>query len=159
MEEEGGNSLKKTGHIGILDGVKKHHPEKKSFTLLYDKEKPVLYSYAKIVIGDKIIATDKAMWDTGATITAISHSAAEKLDTAPSDTGTSISATDKNDSDIYLATLELPGGIVFHDVEVWDVDLSDHGAEVVIGMDIISKGRLVVETVNGIPMFSFSIEQ
>lgn len=159
MEEEGEKTLKKTGYIGILDGIKKQRQEKKTFTLLYDKEKPVLYSYAKILIGDRVIATDKAMWDTGATITAISHSAAKNLDTTPSDTGTSISATDRSDSDIYLATLELPGGIVFHDVEVWDVDLSDHGAEVVIGMDIISRGRFIVETVNGIPMFSFSIEQ
>lgn len=53
----------------------------------------------------------------------------------------------------------LPGGIIFHDVEVWDVDLAFHGADVVIGMDIISQGRLVVETVHGIPMFSFEIEQ
>lgn len=152
-------ATKKEGYIGILDGVKKFRPEKKSFTLLYDKEKPVLYSYAKVVIGDKVFATDKAMWDTGATITAISHSSAKKLDAIPSESGTTVSATDKNDSDIYLATLELPGGIVFHDIEVWDVDLSDHGAEIVIGMDIISQGRLVVETVNGIPMFSFMIEQ
>jgi hypothetical protein len=51
----------------------------------------------------------------------------------------------------------LPGGITFHNVEVWDVDLSDHGTDVIIGMDIISRGKLVVETVDGIPMFSFSV--
>lgn len=64
------------------------------------------------------------MWDTGATITAISHSMAEKADAVPADSGTSFSATDRKDSDIYLATVELPGGIVFHDVEVWDIDLA-----------------------------------
>lgn len=158
--------MKKVGYTGLLNGIKRvsdHSPSekdtRKSFTLLYDPDKPILYSYAKITIGDRTIATDKAMWDTGATITVISHSTAKQFDAAPDDIGTSISATDRLDSDIYLATIELPGGIIFHDIEVWDVDLSDHGAEVIIGMDIISRGRLVVETVNGVPMFSFSIEQ
>ncbi len=116
--------MKKTGYIGTLTGVRKAKPEKKSFTLLYDRDKPILYSYAKITVGDKIIATDKAMWDTGATITAISHSLTEKADAVPDDSGTSISATDRKGSDIYLATVELPGGIIFHDVEVWDIGLA-----------------------------------
>lgn len=106
-----------------------------------------------------MFATDKAVWDTGATITIAAHKMAKEFDTEPADTGTSISATDQKDSDIYLATLELPGGIIFKDVEVWDIDLEVHNADIVIGMDIISQGRLVVETVNGIPMFSFEIEQ
>lgn len=156
----------KIGYMGVLDGIKKgergfkkEESKCKSFTLLYDSDKLILYSYAKITIGDQTIATDRAMWDTGATRTFIAHSTAEKFDTTPDEVGTSISATDRSDSDIYYATVELPGGIIFRNVEVWDVDLSDHGAEVIIGMDIISQGKLVVETVNGMPMFSFSIEQ
>lgn len=157
--------MRKIGYMGILDGIKKDscNSEKKStyksFSLSYSVDKPILYSYAKITIGDHSIVTDKAMWDTGATITVISHAVAERFNTQPHETGTSISATDCSDSDIYLATVELPGGIVFHNVEVWDVDLSDHGAEVIIGMDIISRGKLVVETVDGVPMFTFGIEQ
>lgn len=154
------------GYTGFLSGAKNEakQPEgttrkQKSFSLSYDPSKPILYSYAKVTIGDKTIITDKAMWDTGATITVISHAMANQFNQIPNETGTSISATDRNDADIYLATVELPGGIVFHDTEVWDVDLSDHGAGVVIGMDIISQGKLVVENVNGIPMFSFYIEQ
>ncbi len=154
----------KVGHVGIIVGIKdkeedpgKKHCEK-SFALSYDANDPKLYSPAKITIGEKIRQTTKALWDTGATITAISHATAEHFNAVPQDFGVSISATGRNDANIYLATIELPGGIVFHDVEVWDVDLSDHGAEVVIGMDIIARGRLVVETVNGTPMFSFSVE-
>lgn len=151
--------MRKTGYVGTFDGIKKAQKEKKSFKLLYDKEKPVLYSYAKITIGDKVFATDRAVWDTGATITIATHKIAKEFDTVPVDTGISVSATDRSDSDIYLATLELPGGIVFENVEIWDVDLEVHNADIVIGMDIISQGRLVVETVNEIPMFSFEIEQ
>lgn len=151
--------MRKTGYIGVLTGEKKTTLKKKSFRLLYDKDKPILYSYAKVTVGDKIIATDKAMWDTGATITAISHAMAEEAEAVAFDSGTSVSATDRKGSDIYLATVELPSGIIFRNVEVWDIDLTYHGADVVIGMDIISQGRLVVETVNGIPMFSFEIEQ
>lgn len=151
--------MRKTGYIGIIDGTKKAPKEKKSFRLLYDKEKPILYSYAKITIGDKVFATDKAVWDTGAMITIAAHCMAREFPVDPVETGTSISATNRSDSDIYLATLELPGGIVFENIEIWDVDLEVHNADIVIGMDIISQGRLVVEAVNGIPMFSFEIEQ
>lgn len=155
----------KIGYFGTLDKVRNqdqsdagHRHKKKSFTLSYDPDDPKLYSSAKITIRDQTIYTDKALWDTGATISAISHSTARQFDALPSESGTSISATSRSDSDIYLATVELPGGIVFHDVEMWDVDLSDHGAEVVIGMDIISRGRLTVETIHGVPTFSFDTE-
>ena len=151
--------MEKIGIITSIMGAKKPPKEKKSFRLLYDKEKPFLYSYAKITIGDIVIATDKAAWDTGATITVISHSGARMAGTKPDGTGISTSATTKRDSDIYHATIELPGGIIFRDVELWDMDLTLNGPEVLIGMDIISQGRLVVENVNGIPMFSFEIEQ
>lgn len=149
----------KVGFVASAMGIKKLPKEKKSFKLLYDKEKPFLYSYAKITIGDTVIATDKAIWDTGATITVISHSKATMAGTKPDELGTSTSATTRQASGIYHATIELPGGIIFHDMELWDMDLALNGPEVLIGMDIISQGRLVVETVNGIPMFSFEIEQ
>lgn len=110
------NKMKRTGYIGVIDGVKKAPKEKKSFRLLYDKEKPILYSYAKIAIGDKVFATDKAVWDTGVTITIAAHRMARELPADLAGTGTSISATDRSDSDIYLATLELPGGIVFENI-------------------------------------------
>lgn len=155
----------KIGYLGILDKVKNGAEPAapaadscKSFTLSYDPDDPKLYSYAKITVGDKTFITDKALWDTGATITAISYAVARELDALPSDTGISISATDRSDSDIYLATVELPGGIVFHDVELWDIDLADHGAEIVIGMDIISRGTLVIGTTDGLPTFSFRID-
>ena len=155
--------MERFGYVGIIDGMKSNikTPEKrqKSFILSYGTEKPLLYSNAKITIGNKTIETNKAIWDTGATITAISSAVSKQIGAEPVESGTTISATDRSDSNIYLATIELPGDIVLHNVEVWDISLDDYAAEVVIGMDIISKGRLVVETVNGIPMFSFSIEQ
>lgn len=154
------------GYTGILNGIKKDSDQQKtassrlkSFSLSYDLDKPLLYSYAKITIGDRTITTDRAIWDTGATITAISHKVSKQFDSVPSESGTSISATDCSDSDIYLATVELPGGIVFYNVDVWDIGLPDYAADVIIGMDIISQGTLIIETVNGVPMFSFSIEQ
>lgn len=152
----------KVGYIGSVIGIKhgettKKEPRKKAFTLQYNPDDPRLYSPARITIGGKTIETENALWDTGATIIAISHKTAGKFDEKPAEIGTGISATDKVDSAIYRGTVELPGGIVFHDVDIWDIDLSAHGADVVIGMDIISRGKLVVETVNGIPTFSFSV--
>lgn len=154
--------MERFGYVGIIDGMKSNikTPEKrqKSFILSYGTEKPLLYSNAKITIGNKTIETNKAIWDTGATITAISSAVSKRIGAMPVESGTTISATDRSDSNIYLATIELPGDIVLHNVEVWDISLDDYAAEVIIGMDIISRGRLIVETVNGVPTFSFSIE-
>jgi len=156
----------KKGYLGYLSGTKDGRKAKeetlptiKGFKLSYDKEHPCLYSAVKITVGDKVIVADKALWDTGATMTCIQHSMTKKLEGKPKESGSSISATDRRDSDIYLGTVELPGGIVFHDIGIWDIALEDLEAEVIIGMDIISRGRLVVETVDGMPMFSFTAEQ
>lgn len=153
------------GYLGMLDRPKNNtkpltasQSTKKSFSLSYDPDDLRLFSSAKVTIGDKTFFTDKAMWDTGSTITAISHATAQQYHAIPNETGTSISATDRLDADIYQATIELPGGIVFRDIDLWDISLSHLDVEIVIGMDIISQGKLLVETVNGTPMFSFSIE-
>lgn len=149
--------MKKTGYLGTLEGIK--NKKEKSFTLHYDRDDPKLYSRATITVGDKVISTDKALWDTGATMICIQHYRAKCLKDEPKETGTSVSATDRRDSDIYLGTVELPGGIIFYGVDIWDIDLANLEAEVIIGMDIISKGRLVVDTVDGIPAFSFTVMQ
>lgn len=154
--------MERFGYIGIMDGIKRNvkaaEKSQKTFILSYNAEKPLLYSNAKITVGNKTIETNKAIWDTGATITAISSAASKKFGASPVESGTTISATDRSASNIYLATVELPGDIVLHNIEVWDISLDDYAAEVIIGMDIISRGRLIVETVRGVPTFSFSIE-
>ena len=129
------------------------------FTLSYDREKPLLYSSAKITFDGKTFSTDRAIWDTGSTVTAFSQKIADGFHASPTCSGSSVSASDTVKSDIYVATIELPGGIIFHDVEVWGMPLSSFTADIIIGMDIISQGRLVVETQNGIPTFSFSVIQ
>ena len=152
----------KAGMLGILDGYKTHQYNQKiqkSFRLSYDQDELKLFSKAKITSSDKIYETDRAIWDTGASITAISHAGARKLAAAPSERGTTISATDLCTSDIYLATVELPGGIVFKDIELWDVDLSDAQYDVVIGMDIISRGDLHVISSTGSHAFYFETDQ
>ncbi len=151
---------KKVGYCSLLtkDSVTKPK-QRKTFTLSYDLNKPLLYSMAKITVNGKTLSTDRAIWDTGATITAFSNKIAEFLGASASESGVSISASNKGESNIYHATIELPGGIVFKDVEIWGMSLSDYAADVIIGMDIISQGKLVVEIQNGIPTFSFTIVQ
>lgn len=154
----------KVGYLGLLDGVKKETPpikrtRTKSFALTYDLEKPMLYSHAEVTICGKTIATNRAIWDTGATISALSKRMEEKVGALPDEEGIMHGATGNSDSNIYCATVELPGGIVFRDVDMWGIGLPGLDVDVVIGMDIISRGKLVVETVGGVPMFSFSVEQ
>ena len=131
----------------------------KTFTLSYDTSKPLLYCSAKITIDGKTISTDRAIWDTGATVTAFSDRLRSQFGSSPAETGTAIGAISSDSSDIFLATLELPGDIIFHNVEVWCFSLSAFAADLIIGMDVISQGKLVVETRDNIPTFSFTVVQ
>ena len=151
---------KKIGYCSLLTKESvTNNKRNKTFTLSYDLEKPLLYSMARITVNGKVFSTDKAIWDTGATITAFSNQIAEQLNASALESGISISASDTGESNIYRATIELPGGIIFRDTEIWGFPLSDFAADVVIGMDIIFQGKLVVEMQNGIPIFSFTIVQ
>ena len=151
---------KKIGYCSLLTKESVvNNKRSKTFTLSYDLEKPLLYSMARITINGRTFSTDKAIWDTGATITAFSNRIAESLDASASESGISISASDTSESNIYHGTIELPGGIVFRNAEIWGFPLSDFAADIIIGMDIISQGKLVVEMQNSIPTFSFTIVQ
>lgn len=145
----------KTGHLGIIDG-KRTAPKTNTFSLAYDSEQLKLLSPAKIEVGNKTILTDKAVWDTGANITMVSEKVTGKLSGDPVEEADThgIGGTDK--TRIYMGNVEFPGGIIFDDVTIWIQDLRDLDFEVIIGMDVISRGRLVVEERKGIPTFSFS---
>ena len=94
-----------------------------------------------------------AIWDTGATISAISKRVAEEC------RPTRVTETPVQGVHgmaylpVHLITLELPNGIIIPGLEVIAADLGD--AEVLIGMDVITRGDLAVTNADGFTQFSF----
>jgi hypothetical protein len=105
--------------------------------------------------------TFDAIWDTGATSTAITHkvvSACGLTTTGPVQITT---PTETRFTNAYVINLRLPTGVGFPGVTV--VEASNiGGADVLVGMDIITRGDFVITNLGRKTTFSFrtpSIEQ
>lgn len=99
---------------------------------------------------------NKALWDTGASSSCISERMARKLGLRPVDTGVGISTTGKQDITYYIVDIVLTPEMVFRNVKIAGFPLENHDVDFVIGMDIISKGTLVVKNDNGKTVVTFT---
>ena len=115
---------------------------------------------ADVLCGNQCIHIERAVFDTGSNTTVIvpselrSSLSAEEIDMASVDTiGT---------GHVYRVQLSLDNGeIVLDNVPLVDFDLSifeDLDIKMIIGMDVITAGRLVVDAGNHIPHFSFEVK-
>lgn len=94
-----------------------------------------------------------AIWDTGATMSVISERVAEVC-RAPQVAETPVQGVHGiAQRPVHLITLELPNGIMIPALRVIAADLGD--AEVLIGMDVITRGDLAVTNADGFTQFSF----
>ncbi len=99
----------------------------------------------------------KAIWDTGATGTVINKEVAEACGVQPIDMAKVYTADNNEGSfqNVYLVSIYLPNGVVFPQVRVTEGKIN--GCDVLIGMDIISKGDFAVSNFQGITTFSFRL--
>ena len=94
-----------------------------------------------------------AIWDTGATASAISERVVKKCGLKPT------SITEVNTAgglvycDTYLVSIGLPNNVGFPEMRVTEAPLV--GIDVLIGMDIILRGDLVVTNYQGKTVFSY----
>lgn len=98
----------------------------------------------------------KAVWDTGATGTSISNILARSL--ALDNIG-EIEVEGVTGSAIcnkYLVSLYLPNGVVIPELEVSDCE-GNIGCDVLIGMDVITRGDFAVNNFYGNTTFTFRI--
>lgn len=94
-----------------------------------------------------------ALWDTGATISAVTRQVVETFDLKSIGKIEVDGVHGPELADTYLIGLWLPHGVVFPEVRVIEGKL--RGAEIIIGMDIIGTGDLVVTNFDGRTHFSF----
>jgi hypothetical protein len=100
----------------------------------------------------------QAIWDTGATHSAITQAVVDQCDLKPiGKTKVSHAGIDEEpeETDVYLVNIRLPNRVVVENVMVSRGGFS--GAEVLIGMDIIKAGDFAITHANGNTKFSFQI--
>ncbi len=102
------------------------------------------------------IQSFKAIWDTGATNTAIASSVVKKLGIKPitfTQVGTGGGVVN---APVYLVNILLPDNVHLPNVRVTELSQLNN-CDVLIGMDIISHGDFAITHVDGKACFSFRI--
>lgn len=97
----------------------------------------------------QILRVKNAVWDTGAVISAISNEYIEKMHLNPINNGVVITSTGQSDCCYYLIDVYLTSGDCIKAVKVMGLPFKNHDADFIIGMDIISKGNLIIKNENG----------
>lgn len=134
----------------------------KAFTLNYDNCAKFLQTQCTITkgISNQLVKpfeqkTIKAIWDTGAEMSAISHDVVQKLGLIPVSKAKNYTAGGMVNVDIFVINIKSPSNIEFSMIPVTGNDLGD--TDMLIGMDIISKGDFAITNVGGKTTFSFRI--
>ncbi|MDG0887849.1 retropepsin-like aspartic protease [Paracholeplasma manati] len=96
-----------------------------------------------------------AIWDTGATSSAITPKVAADLKLSPIGQATVHTANGSTQTNVYVVDILLPNNIWVSDVKVTEAPIV--GADALIGMDIILLGDFAVTNQNNRTTFSFII--
>jgi hypothetical protein len=95
-----------------------------------------------------------AIWDTGATNTAIASTVAQKLGLIPITFAPVGTGGGQVNAPVHLVNIILPNNVLVPNVQV--TELKDlNSCDLLIGMDIISTGDFALTHVNGKACFSF----
>lgn len=96
------------------------------------------------------------IWDTGATGTVITQAVIDQLTLKPTGQTKVHTANGQYDADTYLVNVILPSNIGLQGVTVTKGTLVD-GADVLIGMDIITLGDFTITNQGGVTVMTFRV--
>jgi len=108
-----------------------------------------------IATDDQRLIDCKALWDTGATNTAITKSLAAKMGLKPVSVAQSHHAQGVSIVNVYLVHIYLPNMIAMSSVFVSEIADTVGAFDVLIGMDIITIGDFSITNVGGNTCVSF----
>lgn len=94
-----------------------------------------------------------AIWDTGATSSVINKRVVDVCGLKPTGMTQVQHAGGISDAETFLVAIWLPNGVGFSSVQVTRADL--RGADILIGMDIITRGDFSITNLGGSTVFSF----
>lgn len=108
--------------------------------------------------GQEIIPTDieqfNAVWDTGATNTAVASSVVAKLGSKPITFAPVGTGGGEVNAPVHLLNIMLPNNVIVPNIAV--TELKDlRSCDILIGMDIIARGDFAITHVGGKACFSF----
>src|ERR1700730_16204577 len=103
--------------------------------------------------GQKPYSTFQAIWDTGATASVVTQNVVDALSLKPIRMAVVQTGAGAYRTEVYLVNIALPNGVMFHHVHVSRGDIT--GADVLIGMDILTTGDFAVTNLNGRTVMSF----
>ncbi|MBA7558385.1 hypothetical protein ES705_51185 [subsurface metagenome] len=134
----------------------------KSFTTSYKTLSKVLSN--KVIItnpkpelippGDYYFKRYNVIWDTGATGSVITKKVVQELGLKPVGMVKVHTASDTTIANVYLIYIWLPNKVIVYNLRVIEGKIVGQ-CEVLIGMDIISKGDFAVTNYNGRTVFTF----
>ena len=101
------------------------------------------------------VASFRGLWDTGATNSVITKNVIDKLGLIPTGQCESYHVGGSNIVNTYHVNILLPNNVGLHSVRVTEGVL--HGADVLIGMDVITKGDFAISNCEGKTCFTFQI--
>ena len=112
----------------------------------------------EILVGDdeSLWIKLKAVWDTGATHTVITHRVARLLDLKPTGKVTVFGINSQAIVNRYMVDIGLPNKIIFRNFEVTESDLNSEEIDILVGMDIIQQGDFAIANAGGKTVFTFN---
>ena len=127
-----------------------HDGQPAAFTMKFSNRAPTLETNVEIsepydpILGGPLpkIIEFKAVWDTGASRTAITQKVIDTLGIQQIDEVDNYTANGMRTAGVYLVNVYLPNKVAFSGIRVIDGDI--YGTDALIGMDIIGQGDFAV---------------
>lgn len=121
----------------------------------------VLLSKVKVSANKELFKNAKdeefnAIWDTGASHTAISSKVVQKCGLIPTGKATVNTASGENVVNTYIVDIALPNNVNIKGVQATEFTAVE-GSDLLIGMDIMGLGDLAISNFEGKTTFSFRI--
>ncbi|MBR3597856.1 MAG: hypothetical protein IKL47_12880 [Clostridia bacterium] len=107
--------------------------------------------------GEGSMMAVNALWDTGSTESLISENIVKMIDPILKSKAKYVTKDTVIESETYAVSLSLSEEITFRDVLVKKADLSEKNVDIIIGMDIISRGDFEIRNYNNLIEFAFRI--
>nr|DAU18226.1 MAG TPA: retropepsin-like protein [Bacteriophage sp.] len=133
-----------------------HNENVSAFTEKYQKIQNRLLNRV-VLCSNGIIDQALAQWDTGATNTCISEEIVDKYNLVPLAMTKSRTPSGILETSIYNIDIVINNEVMFQNWNVIGSKIGAQGIDILIGMDVITKGDFAISNYNGKTQFSFRL--
>ena len=127
----------------------------KSQVYVFDTQTTPEKQHNQLIASGKGFCPCVAIWDTGATGSCITRRVADILGLQPISFCKVSTAGGEIDAPVYKVDIKLPNNVVITDIFATECVLA--GADVLIGMDVITTGEIAISNYKGQTVFTFRV--